>query len=337
MYKLKLGVAGVGRWGQNILRNYMVLPCCEVIAIADPADKGKEVASQRAPGIKLVDTLDDLLNEDIEAVSIASPAVTHYEYVKKALTRGLHVFVEKPLATKLSEANELVELALLNNKNLFVGHVLKYHPAMTIIRQELQRAELGELFAFQGIRGSFGQIRHTGSIIWELGPHDILNTILLLNKGWPSSVICVGGDHLRQGIYDHATIVLFFKNTPVIPVMHLSWLYPIKRREVILIGSRGMLQWDDVAAKVLLHPKWGEPLLDINKNEITMHHEYATRQLEIPAQEPLAKELETFCLECLDPSTILEENIREGAAIVAVLEAAEKSCNNYGKEIEISY
>lgn len=329
---IKVGVAGVGRWGRNILRNLESLPGCLVAAVHDPAPAGREQAALLAPEARLVDDFDALLGAGVEAVTIATPAQTHYELAKRALSAGLHVFVEKPLALEVERGSELVELADARDRRLLVGHVLRYHPALDAVRRAVERGELGRLYTAHAARTNFGRVRAAENVLWSLGPHDILNLALVFGE-WPRRVSCVTGEHIRPGISDYAQLNLFFEGDRR-ALVHLSWLDPLKRRELTLIGERGMLRWDDVGGAVELHPKWAEPLSDAAGRPITEHHDYAVRELTVEPGEPLARELSHFLACCVGQEEPLGSG-REGLAILRVLAAADESAARGGVPVEV--
>ncbi len=331
---IEIGVAGVGRWGRNILRNLVSLTDCRVTAVYDPAESGRRQAAELAPAARLVDDYNTLLESGVDAVAVSAPAQHHYELARSALEAGLHVFVEKPLALRVTEGTELVELADAVDRRLLVGHVLRYHPALEALLGALASGEPGRLYTAHARRTNFGRVRAAENAVWSLGPHDILNLALIFDA-WPTTVCCSAGSHIRAGIADYAHLALQFPGERLGHI-HLSWLDPQKRREVTVVGERGMLLWDDVAGEVAVHPKWAEPLSDAAGRPVTEHHDYAVRNLKIEPGEPLARELQHF-LDCCAGSAEPRGDGREGLRILRVLAAADESAARRGRPIEIAY
>lgn len=329
---LSIGVAGVGRWGRNILRNLTALEGCRVEAVYDPAPAGREQAAHLAPSARLVDSFEALLESGVSAVTLATPAQSHYELARRALGAGLHVFVEKPLALEVSQGEELVETAGRKGLILLVGHVLRYHPALDTVLRAVRGAELGRVYTAHAERLNFGRVRAAENVIWSLGPHDILNLVMVFGE-WPTAVACVAGSHIREGICDHAQLNLFFSGGRSATAL-LSWLNPNKRRELTLIGELGMLHWDDVRGVVELHPKWAEALVDADGRPLTEHHDYAVRELPIEPGEPLARELAHFVDCCLGREAPTGDGV-EGLKILRVLEAADASAARGGAPVAL--
>ena len=145
----------------------------------------------------------------IAAVAIATPAVLHYRIAKAALEAGKHVFVEKPLALTLSEAEELVSVAERLDRRLMVGHLLQYHPAFLKLKELVREGRLGRLQYLYSNRLNFGKIRREEDILWSFAPHD-LSMILSLVGQEPDAVECVGSYYLHQRIADVTTTHLSF-------------------------------------------------------------------------------------------------------------------------------
>ena len=123
------------------------------------------------PNVELVASFADVLADpSVHAVVLATPAARHYEQVKQALNAGKHVFVEKPLALHHGEGAELVRLAAERNAILMVGHILEYHPAVALLKQIIQRGELGDVLYLYSNRLNLGKVRQEENISGVLRP-----------------------------------------------------------------------------------------------------------------------------------------------------------------------
>ncbi len=126
---INVAVVGAGYWGKNLVRNFNELGALHTICDSSPDIL--KVFQGEYPGREFQRSFQVVLrNPDINAVVIATPAETHFEMVKSALLANKHVFVEKPLAMIVSEAEELHQLAMRQNLKLMVGHILLFHPAI---------------------------------------------------------------------------------------------------------------------------------------------------------------------------------------------------------------
>jgi UDP-2-acetamido-3-amino-2,3-dideoxy-glucuronate N-acetyltransferase len=136
----KIGVVGCGYWGRNLVRNFSELGSLAAICDVDEARVQELGRLYSVPGT--LDFEDLLANHSIKAVAIAAPAAQHFRLAKKAILAGKDIFVEKPLALRVEEGEELVELARQHSQILMVGHLLHYHPAITALKRMLQTGEL---------------------------------------------------------------------------------------------------------------------------------------------------------------------------------------------------
>lgn len=128
---MNLGIIGAGNWGLNLIRNFCKILSVEKVIVCDIDRKRLSKVKSEYSGIKTTENLDTILNDNkIEAVVIASPAGTHYDIAKKALSRDKHVFVEKPITMKVKEAETLIEISEEQNLTIMVDHILEYHPVV---------------------------------------------------------------------------------------------------------------------------------------------------------------------------------------------------------------
>ena len=140
--KISLALVGAGYWGKNLARVYHELGVLKYIC--DPSVETLKRKSEKYPEVKTTVSFSEIIaSPEINAIAIAAPAEKHYSLAKKALLAKKHVFVEKPLAIKTEEGEELVELAKTQNQVLFVGHILHYHTAIQTIKNMIQKGTLG--------------------------------------------------------------------------------------------------------------------------------------------------------------------------------------------------
>ncbi len=201
-----IGLVGLGSWGRNILRNLYEMG---VLYVA--CDNREEVIEERRKeysGIEFISNYEKLIeDENVKAVVIATPAVTHYELAKKALYKDKHVFVEKPLAMTVKEGEELVKTAKEKNKILMVGHLLQYHPAIRKLKELISIGKLGKIQYIYSNRLNIGKLRMEENILWSFAPHDISVIIKLLGEE-PIKVYAYGGDYLNKGIYIFSFVLI---------------------------------------------------------------------------------------------------------------------------------
>ena len=315
---IKVGLIGLGYWGKNILRNLYEM---DVIDIACDSNPGTlKVIKKMFPDLDYTIDFNDILRgQKINAVVIATPAATHYELAKEVLTAGKDVFVEKPLALNSIQAKELVELAKREKKILMVGHILQYHPAIIRLKEIIGKGGLGEIQYIYSNRLNIGKLRVEENILWSFAPHDI-SAILMLTGNEPEKVSCFGGAYLNGGIYDTTLTNLEFNDGTKAHIF-VSWLHPFKEQKLIVVGSKAMAVFDDLAReKISIYPhkiEWIEDKVPIARK--AQHY-----SLDVESKEPLKEELSHF-LECVlrrkKPRTDGEEALK----VLKVLEKAEVS------------
>ncbi|MEG4486920.1 Gfo/Idh/MocA family oxidoreductase [Microcoleus sp. D2_18a_B4] len=175
--KIGIAVLGAGRWGVNLIRNFLEHPNSEVLAVVDPNRDSLEAVQKQfnldASVILATDWSQVQALPGLQAVAIATPASTHYTLAAAALKQGYHVLAEKPLALNLTEAIELCQLAEKQQRQLFVDHTYLFHPAVDRGQRIIQQHQLGKLRYGYAQRTHFEPVRHDVDALWDLAIHDI--------------------------------------------------------------------------------------------------------------------------------------------------------------------
>ncbi len=170
--RMRVAVVGVGYWGKNLVRNFHELGALEALCDSDPS--AEAAYKGRYEGIRFESDYAKLLSDpSVDAVALATPAVTHHEMAKAALEAGKDVLVEKPLAVDVKHGEELVKLAEAKGRILMVGHILRYHPAILKLKQLIKDGALGKINYLYSNRLNIGKIRTEENILWSFAPHDI--------------------------------------------------------------------------------------------------------------------------------------------------------------------
>ena len=182
-------------------------------------------------------------DDGIDAVAIAAPAGLHARLAEEALEAGKHVFVEKPLALAVAEAEAVTQLAERQDRRLMVGHLLQYHPAFMRLRELVRDGALGRLQYIYSNRLNLGKVRREEDILWSFAPHDI-SMILSLVGQEPTRIGAEGSYYLHNAIADVTTTHLAFPGGEQAHVF-VSWLHPFKEQKLVVIGDRAMAVFDD--------------------------------------------------------------------------------------------
>jgi len=324
--RVRVGVAGVGYWGKNLVRNFYELGALEYLCDADPSVEA--TYKGRFQDVKLESNYANLLRDPaVSAVALATPAVSHYEMAKAALEAGKDVLVEKPLAIDVKHGEELVKLADAKGRILMVGHILRYHPAILKLKQLIKDGALGKINYLYSNRLNIGKIRTEENILWSFAPHDISVMLSLLDE-MPARVTCQGSAYLSQNVTD-VTLSHFEFPSGVQAHIFVSWLHPIKEQRLVVVGSEKMAVFDDTAEhKLVLYPhkvEW--------KNRIPTAVKADAEVVDLDNREPLRSECQHF-LDCVETRTSPVSNGAEGLRVLRVLDACQHALNNGGVALE---
>ena len=324
-----LALIGAGYWGKNLARNFHALESLHTICDANEATLAAYGAEYSAVS-KVSQFAAVLQNPVITKVAIAAPAAAHYELVKRALEAGKDVFVEKPLCLGLREAAELGQLAVRCGRILMVGHLLQYHPCIQTILQLVATGELGKLQYITSNRLNLGKIRHEENSLWSFAPHDISVILALAGGRLPEQVRCMGGAYLNEGVSDTTLTALKFAGG-VRAHIYVSWINPFKEQKLTVVGSHGMIVFDDTRP-------WREKLLLFTHyliwdgGQVPTPNKALGRFVEVPEAEPLREECAHFlacCRERRPPRT----DAAEGLRVLEVLDAAQRSLDGDGDAV----
>lgn len=246
---MSLGVAviGAGYWGPNLVRNFRGSPHWQLVAVCDlDAERAAKVVGD-ARGVDVMTSLDEVLaRADVDAVAIATPANTHRAIAMAALEAGKHVLVEKPLASSVAEAAEMVQAAADRGLTLMCDHTYCYTPVVQRIRDIVHSGELGDILYVDSVRINLGLVQPDVDVIWDLAPHDLSILDVVLPGGLsPVGVAAHGADPIGAG---RACVGYLTMPLPAgaIAHVHVNWLSPTKIRQMVIGGSRRTLVWDDL-------------------------------------------------------------------------------------------
>ncbi len=310
----KICVIGGGRWGQNHIRTLFELGNLGGIVESNP--KRLEDLLSKYPVEGFTD-LDKALEKDFDGFTVAAPAPLHYEIAKKILEKGKSVLVEKPMTLSTETSKELVELAKKNNAQLMVGHVLLFHPAIIKIKELIDSGKIGELYYLYSTRLNLGTVRTEENVFWSFAPHDI--SVLDYFVGQTSECIeSKGVKFLQKNVYDYTMTQLTYPNN-VHAHIFVSWLHPFKEQRLVVIGSKGMISFDDSSTEKEI--KFYDKHIEFEQG-IPIKVENPTEIIPYEKAQPLTEELKYF-VENLDKKIEVADG-QSGYEVVKVLEKAQE-------------
>jgi predicted dehydrogenase len=328
---LKVGVIGAGYWGPNLVRNLSEAPGAEPVAVADLSEERLAPLRKRFPAMRMTTDHHELLDDNkIDAICIATPVGTHRKIAEEAFAAGKHVFVEKPLAGTVVDAEAIVRAAERAGKTLMVGHTFVYNPAVVQVKGILDADGLGRVHYIDSQRVNLGLHQFDINVLWDLGPHDISITLYWLGEE-PSWVQCMGACYVQPNIEDVVFLMIGFPSGAIAHA-HLSWLAPSKLRTMTVIGSRKMVVYDDVQTveKVKIYDHGVEKLLGED-----LRRSYRAGDIHSPridVTEALQLEMRHF-IECVRDGKKPRSDGEVGLHVVRVLEAGMRSLRSGGARV----
>jgi predicted dehydrogenase len=337
MAQIGVAVVGCGYWGQNLIRNFWELEEADVHVVCDYDAKALARTLRRYPTLQPTGDYQFVIqNPKVDAVVLATPVSTHYDLAMRALEAGKHVLVEKPLATTTGEVLDLIDKSEQRRRILMVDHTFLYTPAVRCMKQLIETGEIGDLLYFDSVRINLGLVQSDTNVLWDLGPHDfsIMDHLCGLD---PVSISAIAAKHLNCPFENIAYVTVRF-NSKLIAHFHLNWLAPMKVRLTLVGGTRKMLVYDDTepSEKVRVYdrgidtnhdPEHRTQMLTSYRNgDVHAPHLETTEALRLVARE--------FVGAIMGGSRPMTDG-PAGYRIVNLLEAAQRSIEQNGREIEL--
>jgi len=335
---LKAGLIGFGYWGPNLLRNLHQSNLFSEPVLCEKLPERICDAKSSYPYLKTCTESDELFaDESIDVVLIATPPSTHYELAKAALLSNKHVLVEKPFTIEKKHAIELLEIAKTKNKKVLTDHTYVYNPFVLKIKEIINKSDFGEIKYYHSNRINLGNFQKDTNVIWDLAIHDI-SIILYLFNTRPQYVSASGFKYEGRGPECLGYCNFFFEDS--IAHANVSWLSPVKIRNIFIGGSKRMIAVDELnnIEKIKVFDKG----IEIENKTQSVHDllvSYRTGDVWSPLvdnREALAVELEHFAqviLNNVDPITG-PDHILEA---ISILEALDMSMCQDGKRIQVEY
>jgi UDP-N-acetylglucosamine 3-dehydrogenase len=273
---LRVGVIGVGTMGANHARVFAELPDVTLVGVADPSAQQRELVT-RILGVPAVESVDELLGPGLDAVTIAAPTHLHHEMALKCIERGIHVLVEKPIASNVAEAKEIIAAAKRNGVKLMVGHVERFNPAVQAIKDAIRNEDILSI----GITrvGPFPPRMSNVGVVIDLAVHDID-----LIRWFTDSDIVEVQPQLSSAVAEREDIALlqFRTESGVLAHINTNWLTPFKARTVH-VATRNKYLIGDLLTRQVSECFGFQP-----------DGSYSMRHLSVGHSEPLRAELQAF-------------------------------------------
>src|SRR5215216_2417919 len=291
---LRVGVVGVGVMGSNHARVLAGLPGIELVAVADP-DQQQARFVAGALGTDAVDDVDALLPLGVDAITIAAPTHLHHDIALSCIKRGVHVLVEKPIASNPEEGRRIVAAARHAGVTLMVGHVERFNPAVETIKEAIRGEEILSI-AITRV-GPFPPRMSNVGVVIDLAVHDID-----LIRWFTESEIVEVQPQLSSAVAEREDIALlqFRTASGVLAHINTNWLTPFKARSVT-VATRKKYIMGDLLTRQVTECFGFQP-----------DGSYSMRHLSVGHAEPLRAELQAFVSAIRDkrqPSVSGEEGV----------------------------
>ncbi len=306
----RICVIGGGQWGMNHIRTLFQMGNLAGVVETDARRLNELIKKYPVQGFNRINAA---LQEEFDGYVLATPAGTHYPLGKVLLEKGLNTLIEKPLALSAKHSQELLEIAEKTKSRLMVGHLLLFHPAIKKIKEIIENGKIGRLHYIYSTRLKLGTVRTEENVFWSFAPHDI--AVLDYFVGKPAiSIEAKGASFLHDTIHDFAMVQFEYPDN-IHAHIFVSWLHPFKEQRLVVVGSQGMISFEDASPgkNILYYNKrvdWldGKPVKIEQPEEIIPYEQ----------SEPLKEELKYF-IENIDKDISISSG-RSGHAVVEVLE-----------------
>ncbi len=338
MERRPLGVAvvGAGYWGPNLVRNFHASEDWSLRCIVDPDRARLERLLRLYPTVDgHPDIAAALADPRVDAVALATPPGTHRDLAARAIAAGKHVLVEKPLAERYGDAEDLCERAQAAGVRLMTDHTFLYTGAVEKLRALREAGDFGKVYYIDSVRVNLGLFQQS-NVLWDLAPHDVSIINYVLDEV-PTSVALQLGACVHAKIPDVAFLTMWYASGCLAHV-HLSWLSPVKVRRTMISGSLKMAVWDDVepTEKIYIYDKG--VVLDPSSSTLQQQMvSYRLGDLHVPLvdnREALGKLVADFAV-AIRTGAPTRSDGAFGAGVVRVIEAAMRSAEADGAKVSV--
>lgn len=334
---VNIGVIGYGYWGPNLVRNFAETPGARMVAVADLDPKKLELVKRRFPAARTTTNFSELLTDpSVDAIAVATPVHTHFELGMAVLRAGKHLWLEKPMTETSEQAQRLIDEAQRRNLVLLVDHTFIYTGAVRKMAELIKSGELGRIYYYDSIRVNLGLFQRDVSVVSDLAVHDFSILEYLLGEH-PAAVTASGINHF-PGTPENLAYVTLFYDSGTIAHTTVSWLAPVKVRQIFIGGSQKMITYDDLepSEKVKIYDK-GVSFTDDPEQIQEMRIGYRTGDMwapKLPVTEALKVEGEHF-VDCIANKKVPETDGLLGLRVVRLIEAANQSMRRRGESVNI--
>lgn len=290
---LNAAVIGVGNMGQHHARVYYELPEVNLVAIADRDVKNARILANKYQ-CNLYENYKKMLNQErIDLVSIAVPTPLHKKIAIDVLNSGKHLLLEKPIASTISEAEQIIKIAKRKKLKFTVGHIERYNPAVKKLKEVINQDKLGKIISIVIKRvGTYPQRFKDANVIVDLAVHDLDIINCLFGNKVPNNISVLGGEALNNKKIDYAEIM--FSHGEIDCVIQVNWITPVKIRELAITGTEGYAEVDYINQKLVFYR--GNVFINYGnfKEFVEKISRLEKKYIKVDKMEPLKLEISSF-------------------------------------------
>ena len=315
----KICVVGGGKWGKNHISTLNRFG-----NLAGLVDSNQDILDENKkeyPYLKLFSSLEKSFEYPFDGYVVATPAETHFDIAKKIINTGKDVLVEKPFTTNVKDAEYLYDLSESKNVNVMVGHILLFHPAINKIKKIIDENKIGKLQYIYSNRLNLGRIRTEENVFWSFAPHDISVLQYLIND-FPEKISSNGAAFIQENIHDTTLTLLSYPNNIKCHI-YVSWLHPFKEHRLVVIGSKGMLTFEDSLINKPL--KFYDKKITMDKKK-PVEKSGDVELIEYGNEKPLDLELKYF-INNINRNKVKISNALSGLEVIKILDKSSKNLN----------
>lgn len=247
----RYAVIGVGRMGSNHIRVLSEMAEVDLIAICDTDEQAaRNLSGKQHIDAYYADVRDMLEKEKLDAVVVAAPTTEHLSIAEECIRRGIDLFIEKPMASTVEQCQRIIDLATENETKIFIGHIERYNPVVSMLKKFVEKKEIGEIYYIETIRSGPFPKRLYGSkdgVVIDLAVHDLDLVNFLLDP-----IVQIFAHHIQTQTHsqDIYAKVMFRTGSKILGSSEFSWISPKKERRISIYGDRGLLQGNLVDQEV---------------------------------------------------------------------------------------
>ena len=316
MNKIKIGLIGVGNMGKRHARVYSEISDVDLVSLVDTDEETIKELSQKYEKSKVYSDYHEMLEkEKLDAVSICVPTSLHYSVAKECIKNGLHVLLEKPITSTVSEGQELLKLASSKKVKFLVGHIERFNPAVKKTKEMIENGDLGNVIAISIKRvGGFPFKITDSNIVVDSAIHDIDIVNYLLGR-LPVNVYI----HKQKNIIKmEDSCELFLDYGVCSAYIQANWITPIKIRKLSITGTKGYLELDYISQGLVFYKSNVSDIKDGNSfSEYRSLSEPHEKIIPLALKEPLKEEIKYF-LDCIKNDKNIDSDFAVQALKIAL-------------------